>query len=406
MKINVFSYVFWPEYFLINELTEELARRGHDIAIQTSLPNYQSGNLAENFSFFKGPYTQLFHGSKVFRYPVVPRKKSFVFLAFNYASNIIMGFFNLFRLPKADVYFFFATSPLLFILPVVLLKKMTKKPLVIWYQDLWPDSFFAVTGIDSRGFLLRILNPFIRFIYKNTDLMLLQSPAFSENLNRYDYRGRTEIVYNWAPEFQPLAEKVEWVNGLPADKFIITFAGNIGKVQALDHLIEAAITVQVEMPQVHFALVGEGSYLPDLKKKADQLCLKNIGFYGRKPINDMPALFQRSDALLVSLKDDPTFNTVVPSKIQAYMTSGKPIIAFLNGVGAEVVSAAKCGVVVSADDSLKLVEGIKELLALAPSERLEMGENGKNFFKQNFEKKMTIDKLERLLIETIGKAEQ
>lgn len=399
MKINIFSYVFWPEYFLVNELAETLAQKHHKVYVQTSLPNYQTGSLAPGYGYLKGPYFEKHQSVEIYRYPVVPRKKSFIFLALNYLTNVISGFLNLFRLPKGDVYFFFATSPLLFILPVVLLKKITRKPLVIWYQDLWPDSFFAVTGLNSQGILAKILDLLIRFIYKNTDLMLLQSPAFAENLKRYGYQGRTEILYNWAPSFTASSEQPEWLSDLPKDKFILTFAGNLGKVQALEQVVEACALLQVEAPHVHVALVGEGSYLPDLKKRVQELNLSNLRFYGRKPVDDMPALFKRSDALLVSLKDDPTFNSVVPSKIQAYMTSGQPIVAFLNGVGAQVVADAKCGVVVAAEDQKHFIEQVKKLANLPLAEREQMGKNGQVFFQKNFEKTSAIAKLERWLTE-------
>lgn len=403
MKINIFSYVFWPEYFLVNELAESLAQRGHEVSVQTSLPNYQTGSLAPQYSFFSGPYFEEYQSVKIFRYPVVSRKKSFIFLALNYLTNVMSGFFNLIRLPRGDVYFFFATSPLLFILPVILLKKITKKPLVIWYQDLWPDSFFAVTGINSKGLLLKILNLLIRFVYKNTDLMLLQSPAFEENLKRYNFQGRTELLYNWAPSFLPSQYEPQWLAELPKNKFILTFAGNIGKVQALDQLVEAARVLQGESYGIHFALVGEGSYLPELIKRVQELGLTNIGFYGRKPVDEMPALFRRSDALLVSLKDDPTFNRVVPSKIQAYMTSGKPIVAFLNGVGADIVREARCGIVVPAEDKKAFVVQVKKLVSSTQAEREVMGRNGQQFFKVNFEKNAAIAKLEKFLQETLGK---
>ncbi|WP_409480068.1 glycosyltransferase family 4 protein [Pseudobdellovibrio sp. HCB154] len=403
MKISIFSYVFWPEYFLVNELAEALVQKGHQVAVQTSLPNYQSGSLAKNYSYLTGPYFEKNNGVNIYRYPVIPRKRSFVFLALNYMSNVIIGFLNLFRLPKSDVYFFFATSPLLFILPVVILKKITKKPLVIWYQDLWPDSFFAITNLNPQGILLKLLNPFINFIYKNTDLMLLQSPTFEENLKRYNYQGSIEVLYNWAPSFKPVTSVPAWLAELPKDKFILTFAGNLGQAQALDHLIEAAKHLQDEVPQLHIALVGEGSFAANLKKRAQELALSNVCFYGRKPVDEMPALFAQSDALLVSLKDDPTFNAVVPSKIQAYMTSGKPIVAFLNGAGAQVVARAACGVVVPAEDAKALVEKIKLLVAKTPIERAEMGANGQSFFKANFEMTKSVVKIENYLRELTEK---
>lgn len=391
MKVVVFSYVFWPENFLVNELAEELVVRGHEVSVQTSLPNYQTGDLV------KRPFFEKFSGVNIYRYPVVPRKKTFIFLALNYLSNIIVGFLNLVRLPKADVYFLFATSPLLHFIPVVLLKKITKKSVVIWYQDLWPESFFAVTKKNPDSILGRFLELIVRWIYRNTDLMLLQSPSFQKNLDRFGYKGSVDVLYNWAPAMAKTSEKPGWLTELPADKFIVAFAGNIGRVQAIHEIILAAKKLQDKETDIHFVLAGDGSYLPEAKALVDSLKLKNVQFVGRKPLSDMSALFEVSHGLIVSLNDDPALSLVIPSKLQAYMSSGKPIVGFLNGAGAEIIKASSCGVVARAQNVDDFVDKILHLRQKPEQERLKLGQNALDFFKSHFEKSKGIAKVEQHL---------
>lgn len=391
MKIVIFSYVFWPENFLVNELADELAGRGYDVSVQTSLPNYQTGELV------KRPFFEKFNKVNIYRYPVIPRKKTFVFLALNYLSNIVVGLLNLVRLPRSDVYFLFATSPLIHFIPVVLLKKITKKPIVIWYQDLWPESFFAVTKKNPHSMLGRFLEVVVRWIYNNTDLMLLQSPLFQKNLNRLGYKGAIDVVYNWAPAMSKTSEKPVWLSELPTDKFIVVFAGNIGRVQAIKEIILAAKELQDKDPSIHFVLAGDGSYLSEAKTLADSFKLKNVQFVGRKPLSDMPALFERSQALIVSLNDDPALNLVIPSKLQAYMSSGKPIVGFLNGAGAEIIEASSCGVVARAQNVTDFSEKILQLRQKSEQERLKLGQNALEFFNAHFEKSKGVAKVEQHL---------
>lgn len=391
MKVVIFSYVFWPENFLVNELAVELAERGHEVSVQTSLPNYLTGDLVRR------PFFEKFNNVNVYRYLVIPRKKSFVFLALNYLSNIVVGLLNLVRLPKGDIYFLFATSPLIHFIPVVLLKKITKKPIVIWYQDLWPESFFAVTKKNPHSILGRFLEVIVRWIYKNTDLMLLQSPSFQKNLDRLGYKGAVDVLYNWAPAMAKTSERPAWLSELPAGKFVVAFAGNIGRVQAIKEIILAAKKLQDNATNIHFVFAGDGSYLSEAKALADSFKLKNVQFVGRKPLSDMPALFEASQALIVSLNDDPALSLVIPSKLQAYMSSGKPIVGFLNGAGAEIVETSSCGVVALAQNVDDFAEKILQLRQKSEQERLKLGQNALSFFNVHFEKSKGIAKVEQHL---------
>lgn len=399
MKINVISYVYWPEYFLVNELAENLVLKGHDVRVSTSLPNYQTGRTAEGYSL-AGPYFEQNKNVKIYRYPVIPRLKSFYFLALNYASNIVMGFLNLFRMLGADVYFAFSVGPIVNVIPAVLLKKMTKKPLVVWYQDLWPDSFFAVTQKNDQSPLGKVLNSIVKFIYNNTDVMLIQNPSFMDNLNKFGYKGKIHTVYNWAPAFEKQnVQELEWMNAIPRDKFIITFAGNIGKVQALSSVIAAARKIESLDQNILFLFVGDGSYLPDLKNQATGL--SNVFFAGRRPLNDMPILFQNSSALLVSLAQDKTFSLVVPSKLQAYMASEKPVMGFLDGAGAQLIKDSGCGLVAPAEDVNAFVDMVLKMKSQQAADLTEYGRKGKIFFEQHFNSSKSVSFIEKVLSDAI-----
>ncbi|MBC7458744.1 MAG: glycosyltransferase family 4 protein [Bdellovibrionaceae bacterium] len=397
MKISIVSYVYWPENFLINELAQNLVLKGHKVKVSTSLPNYQSGSFSDGYSL-RGPYYENRQGVEIYRHPVVPRRRSIYFLTLNYASNILFGFLNLFRMWKTDVYFAFAVSPILNLIPAIIFKKITKKPLVVWYQDLWPDSFFAVIKKKDQGLLSYLLNFAVKFIYNNTDVMLIQNPMFAENLKRLGYDGKIHTVYNWAPSFgQGKNEQPDWMGSIPQDKFIITFAGNIGKVQGLESVIEAARRLELLDKEIFFLFVGDGNYLADLKKQAAGS--SNILFAGRRPLSEMPLLFEKSDALLVSLARDKAFGLVIPSKLQAYMSAGKPILGFLDGAGAKVIQDSRCGLVAPAQDTMTFIEMVLKMKQQDSHYLLEYGRRGKAFFDQNFDSVKNINFIETVLSE-------
>lgn len=397
MRVIIFSNVFWPEQFLINNLAKKLGAKGHTMTAYTGLPHYPAGRFFPGYSLLKGPYTQSGEFGTIIRYPMIPRFKHFAFLAMNYGSNLVSAILNLWRLPKADVYFVFAVSPVFKVIPAVVLKFFTRRPVVVWYQDLWPDSFFAVTGISQKGMLGSALKAVTSWIYKCADCMLIQSEAFRSELLKAGYDKPIYYVPNWANEVVPNTAAPAWLQLIPRQKKTMTFAGNLGKAQGLDQVLQAMD--ELRDANLQLVVVGDGSAKAELEKMAQQLNLTNVQFLGRRPSEDMPALFAASDFLLVSLREDYLFSLVVPSKVQAYMQAGKPIVAFIDGEGARVVNEARCGVSAKAEDKDALVKVLRDLLKLDQGELEAMGLAGRDYFAQNFTETKVVSQIENILLE-------
>jgi len=122
---------------------------------------------------------------------------------------------------------------------------------------------------------------------------------------------------------------------------------------------------------------------------------------GSYPVEKMPSFYAATDAMLVSLKNEDSLNMTIPGKVQSYMASAKPIIGMLNGEGADILSKSGAGFVSAAGDSTGLAENILKMAKLSFPDRLNMGVSGRNFYKQEFDKKISIDRLESLLLSTI-----
>ncbi len=124
---------------------------------------------------------------------------------------------------------------------------------------------------------------------------------------------------------------------------------------------------------------------------------KTVHFLGRFPIDAMKTFFNQADVLLVSLKDEIIFNLTVPAKLQAYLCTKKPILGMLNGEGAAIINEAKCGLSVNAGDSIGLSKIILEMYDMSTEERINLGNNGLNFYEDNFTLEKCIDNLEFIL---------
>ncbi|WP_373999511.1 glycosyltransferase family 4 protein [Bdellovibrio bacteriovorus] len=399
MRIGIHSYVFYPEFFLINDLCFELAKSQHEVSVSTSLPNYSGGRLPRGYSYL-GPYFEEQDGVKIFRFPVITRKTGFFFLTLNYLSNLLFSSLNIFRIPKVEVSFVFGVSPIFVALPAILQKKLLGTPVVVWLQDLWPESFSAVTGVPSSNWLHKLLENLVAYIYRNTDVVLIQSESFRENLKKYDFRGRVEYVPNWAPEVHyDNLKKFDWLEAIPAENFVFTFAGNVGHAQCLDTLLDAIKLLNCDL-KVTFLIVGSGNALDGLIKRVRDEGISNVHFVGRKPIHEMPALFARSSCLYVSLSKKKLFAETIPSKVQAYLAAGRPILASLDGEGARVIQESGAGFVGPSMDANALRNNILRMLNLSFVERESLGKSGHEYYLNNFKKATLIKRIETILQET------
>lgn len=386
MRILVTTQYFWPESFVINDLVPLLSDLGHEVTVLTGKPNYPQGAFYEGYGA-AGITREDFGAVSVIRLPMLARGRSKIGLALNYASFILSA--SLFgpwvtRRKNFDVVFVYGLSPLLQALPAILLARLRGLPMVIWVQDLWPESLSATGHVRNRV-ALRLVSALVRFIYRSSDRILVQSQAFFEPVARYADKGRIHYYPNPYLEKQP-SEASEQALTLADDmrgQFSVVFAGNLGTAQALHTLVGAAKLLR-ERSDISFFIVGSGSREEHLREEVRLNGLENVKFCGRFDSQEMGTILPAAGALLVSLTDAPIFALTVPSKLQAYLATGRPVLAAINGEGGRIVLEAGAGLVSPAEDAAALAEAVEKLVALPEAERKAMGDRGRAYFEQNF----------------------
>ena len=176
----------------------------------------------------------------------------------------------------------------------------------------------------------------------------------------------------------------------------------MGTVQALSTIVEAAKILR-DYDSIKFIMVGSGSRVEWLKSEIKKNNLSNIELPGRFPLYLMPAIMGGASALLVSLIKNPIISQTIPSKLQAYLAAGKPIIASLDGEGSRILHDAKAGVSVPAEDASALAGAILYLKSLSKVDLDEMGRNARSYYDNNFEPRLLGQKLMQLLSDTQGR---
>ncbi len=396
MHILVVTQYFWPENFRINDLVSEFCGLDHEVTILTGYPNYPFGVVFPEFRLNPCAFAK-FESANVVRVPVISRGKGTLRLILNYVSFVIsatmLGAFRL-RGQKFDVIFVFEPSPVTVGLPAVFLRFIKRAPLAFWVLDLWPETLQAIGVVRSR-YILQTVGCLVAFIYKRCDLILAQSKSFIPQIRRYCQKGaKIEYFPSWSDtvfDFPrvDLAEEVHVAEGV----FNIMFAGNIGDAQDFPSILDAAEILKDDK-KIRWLIIGEGRTLnwveAEVIRRGLQSCFLILGSY---PADRMPSFYKHADALLVSLKAESIFAMTIPGKLQSYLAAGIPVLAMLNGEGAEIIRRSGAGLTSPAGNGAALVAAITQMANMDAEERLKMGRAGLAFSKQEFSREVLISKL-------------
>ncbi len=402
MKLLVVSQYYWPEPFRITDICAGLRDRGWEIDVLTSLPNVPEGRFYDGYGWFKRG-EKVHDGIGVERVGVIRRGKSNpVRWALNCASFAVNSLFHLPRLNKNgyDAVFVFNNSPVTKLLPANVFARHNRIPNVVYLLDIWPDSMFLLLGMKDaqrEGAFRRAVRGVCRRLYRGVDLMLISSEGFEGKLREMGLGMPVEFFPNFAEPFDSAKGVVTRESlGVGESTRLIGFAGNIGPAQGLLGLVEAA---DIERgSDIKYLIVGDGPELPTLKDEVEKRGLSDrFVFVGRVEPEAVPEYIAPCDATLVSLKDSGVLNLTVPAKLQTYMYAGKPIVASMNGAGAELVEKVGCGFTAPAEDSDALSQALERLCS-TPREELErMGNAAREYCREHFDREELLDRLDMYL---------
>ncbi len=399
------SQYFWPENFRINDLVKEWVQRGHEVTVLTGLPNYPGGEVFPEYLQNPSNFAR-FGGVQIHRVPMLARATGSFRLALNYLSFVLgASFFGPWKLRgnNPDVIFVFEPSPVTVGLPAVLLGRLKHCPVVFWALDLWPETLSAI-GVVKHPKALTAVAKLVRFIYNRCTLVLGQSRSFLPSIARHcDDPSKVRYLPSWAEDVfqEPVDEPVREIPPSPGTLSIL-FAGNVGDAQDFPAILDAAESLK-HRNDIRWLIVGDGRRSIWLSEQVQARGLGDRVFLlGRFPVERMPAFYAYADALLVSLKKDPTFSMTIPGKVQSYLAAGRPVIGMLDGEGADVIKRAGAGLVSPAGDSAALAQSIKQFAETSPEERRQMGKQGQAFAKAEFDRNTLVTRLLNLLEESIS----
>ncbi len=379
-------------------LAQEMVKRGHISTVLTSFPNYPFGKTYEGYRQ-RAWQRETIDGVNVVRVPMFPdhstsiKRRAMSYASFGTSASLLGT-----MLARRPDLVWIHHPPLTTGLAGWWLSKLKRVPFVYEVHDLWPETLVS-SGMVEENRMTRAIRKTCDFLYQRAAAVVVTSPGMKTHLVQQGLSGeKVHVIPQWADE-EALApterdEDFGQRHGL-AGKFNLVFTGNVGVAQGGDSILQAARLLQ-RLGDVQFVIVGAGVELGALRTKAIAMGLNNIRFLGQFKKEEMPSFFAWSDALLVTLKADPLFAITIPSKTQAYLHAGRPILCGVAGDTAQVIERSGAGLTFPPEDARALAQAICDLRAMSEQERMQLGANGRAAYDAEFSTRRLIGEYEGL----------
>ncbi|MDG4801821.1 glycosyltransferase family 4 protein [Micromonospora sp. WMMD980] len=402
MRVGLVSQWYPPEgVFIPGNLAQRLAARGHDVRVLTTYPSYPYGRL---YPGWRQRWRQVERQGSVAvrRVPAYPSHDTSALR--RAASHLSFGVTSALAAPGwlggVDVTYVYHPPPTT-VAAAALIRVARRVPIVLHVQDMWPESVLqsgmAPTGVAGRT-LARGLDALMRTAYRLASAVVVISPGMADLVvERGADPDRVRVVWNWTDDllFRPVPATDAARAALGRrDRCTVMFTGNIGLLQGVDTAIRAAAVVRDRMDLV---LVGSGAYEDAARRLAAEIGADNVRFLGRRPPEEMADLYAAADWQLVCLRDLPALRGTVPSKLQAALACGAPVIAALAGDAAAVVASTGSGLVCPPGDGAALADLFRRAARTSAAERAAMAGRARRTYEERMGLRVGVDQFEDIL---------
>ena len=410
MKILLLSQYYYPEErtapFNLHNMSIDLVNMGHNVKVLTAIPNHPYGKYYDGYKL-KIFQKEIIDGVEIYRVPIYPDhsmsifKRILCYISFSLSALIIGPY--IFRNKKIDIILTYL-PPLTIGIPARIFSIFKKAPIVYWMTDLWPENLLA-TGKKIGKFPVYIIRLFENWVYSTGKRVTVNSEGFIPNLiNKNVKINKINIISDYAdPEiFYPL----KYDNNLAVkyklkNKFIIMYAGNIGKVQGISYLVNAIDKFEKKL-NIQLVLIGDGTELNALKKTVSDKQITNVTFISKKPINQISQYLALADVLILHLIESSVFRMQMPSKLIAYMAVQKPILCAFEGTAAKIVNDTNSGISCKSSDEDEIFIKMKKMFELDENILEEMGRNARSAYLQKYTREIQNKNIEKILYDTIS----
>ncbi len=331
----------------------------------------------------------------------LPREQTTIQRGAYEASFAALGTLALIPEPQADLVFAFMPG-LASGLIAATAARLWRVPLIIDLQDL-SAAGASQFGVTSSTRALQALHFIEAQILSRAQHIIVPSPAFRNELLRLGIdKQAISVIRNWTR----LAAQEPTISSLPArqadaGQVTVLHAGNIGKKQGLEALVDYAMAATAHGLPLHFKVIGDGSQRDTLAAAASGLT--NLTILG--PVDEHRLRKELSSADILLLHEGPGVrDAALPSKLTAYFAAGRPVAAVVHSTGASgaEIRRSSAGVVIEDRTPIKVVTALAQLAA--DRDRCSiLAQNGQSYVERELSAEARLAEIRSIISATICK---
>lgn len=363
------------------------------VSILTATPNHPHGKVYESYENKPTFMREKINGVDVYRHWIYKNPNRDTKTRFLAQLSFTFGLLiNLLRRKPAPPDVVVATSPS--ILPAFagwVLARRYRAKFVYESREPWPGLFLEL-GRFQDGRLMDFLVKMQRFLVKRADLIITPTKDLARDMKQQGIEAsKIEVIPNGFPE-RHLGKTREAVKSGDVESLrtelqispmtkIVMFMGDQGTPQALGQVIDAAKRF-LSRSDVLFLFVGGGRDKQRLKGLARGM--PNVQFMPAPDEEEKKwAYYGLASVCLVPVKDIASLKKVSPSKLIEVLGAGRPCVASVGGVTAEILNEARTALVVPPEDSEKLAYAVLKLID-NPDKAELLGQKAQAWVQENY----------------------
>jgi colanic acid biosynthesis glycosyl transferase WcaI len=408
-KITFLSLVFPPDSVstaqIMGELAIELRKYGHEISVITTTPHYNRDFKAEERQPLKNFFGRLIQRSEYFGIPVyhiwMPKKGPNVLIRILAWLNFhLINTVASIKLLKTPDILIVPSPPLTMGINAYLYSLIHRCKFIYNVQEIYPDYAIKI-GVIKNRYLIAILYALENFVYKKAKALTVIAPTMANViLKKGVNRSKVNLIPNFVDtnELFPLPKENDFSKKHNLiDKFVVSYAGNMGTGQDLETFIECATLVK-KNNNIQFLMLGDGVLSSYLKNKVKDLSLTNFLFLDYQPYSMMPQIYASSDLSLVPQSKEIT-DAAIPSKVYRIMACGRTVLALTQPGSdlANLIKEAGCGFVANSGVS----HDLSEIILAAEKNRLQverMGLSGRKYVVERYSHEQIANQYNNLIL--------
>jgi colanic acid biosynthesis glycosyl transferase WcaI len=366
MRISILTQFYPPEFGAAavywNQLAEQFADAGHEVIVLTSVPNYPTGIVPDEYRrrlFYKehnGRITVL--RVNIYASP----HKSTVTRLLNPITFMIMSSLRGTFMLRPDV-LIVESHPLFVCLAAGWLKLVKRSPILLNVSDLWPESAVATGALRADSLIVKGAERVERWAYKNAAHIIAMTRGVEEGINKVHRQPkRVTMLYNsvdlekFRPNMELEGNALRKRYGLEG-QFVAAHVGNM----SLTYDFDLILNVAAQLPEITFIFAGSGSQESYLREQLSNRQLSNVKMLGILSYSEMPALWACADVCLIALGDHSVAGGTMPAKLFEAMATGTPIVAAIRGEAEFVLKETGAGIPTPIGDPQGMIEALHAL---------------------------------------------